>query len=342
MAEQSTISPPASPPAPVRPLRAVVKAIMPLSARDWTRARLRSLRRSSVRGLLRVAGWLDLNVAQASDVYSALPVLSNLQRNKARWARPSSLGGVEIDAAATRERFERLHAQYGADFDKLPSYAELAKVGFGPGFTPVDARTQFYMLRDLKPRRYLEVGSGLSTYYCTLAAEQNRADGAPMEITCVEPYPYAKLRQTAGVSQIIVSEVQDVKLDLFQTLQAGDVLFIDSSHIVRLDGDVPYLFLEVLPRLNPGVIVHIHDIPFPFNIPFPADYWVFGTVWPRFWTEAMLVQAFLAFNHAFEVQLSLPYWRYHDEASLLRLLPGYPKVAEDVNPFSSLWLKKTA
>ncbi len=335
--------PPAAPRAPAsNPLRAAVKAIVPPSARNLLRAKLRQFRRVMVRVLLRVAGWLDLNVAQASDVYSPLPRLSELKRNRARWARPSSMGGVNLDVNVTRQRFERLHSLYGAELDALPSYDELAGIGFGPGFTPVDARTQYYMLRDLKPRRYLEVGSGLSTYYCSLAAERNRAEGSPLEIICVEPYPYAKLREMAGLSKIIQSEVQDVDLSLFRTLHANDVLFIDSSHVVRLDGDVPYLFLEALPQLNPGVVVHIHDVPFPYNVPFPAEYWVFGTVWPRFWTEAMLTQAFLAFNHAFQVQLSLPHWRYHDEAGLRALLPGSPPLDQDSNPFSSLWLKKIA
>jgi hypothetical protein len=96
--------------------------------------------------------------------------LAELQRNRARWARPSALAGVEFDTVGMRRRFERLHAQFAAEFDALPSYSSLAKCGFGPGFTEVDARTLYYMLRDLKPARYLEVGSGLSTYYCSLAA----------------------------------------------------------------------------------------------------------------------------------------------------------------------------
>jgi hypothetical protein len=136
--------------------------------------------------------------------------------------------------------------------------------------------------------------------------------------------------------------VQDVDISLFQSLGPNDVLFIDSSHVVRIDGDVPYLYLEVLPQLNAGVVVQIHDVPFPYNVPYPADHWVFGTVWPRYWTEAMLAQAFLAFNHAFQVQLSLPHWRFHDEAGLRRLLPGVVIGEQDSNPFSSLWLKKIA
>lgn len=338
-----TPSPVASPGRVSRnPLRAAVKAIIPLSARDGFRAKMRSVRRVLVRVLLKVAGWLDLNVTRASDVYSPLPTLADLERNRARWNRASSLAGVNLDTIGMRRRFERLHERFAAEFDALPSYSELSKLGFGPGFTDVDARTLYYMLRDLKPNRYLEVGSGLSTYYSAQAGIRNEAEGAPLEIICIEPFPYAKLHEIPGLTKIIQREVQDVDLSVFQTLEANDVLFIDSSHVVRLDGDVPYLYLEVLPQLKQGVVVHIHDVPFPFNVPCPADHWVFGTVWPRFWTEAMLAQAFLAFNHAFQVQLSLPYWRYHEEAGLRRLLPGIPPQEQDSNPFSSLWLKKVA
>jgi hypothetical protein len=322
------------------PLRALVKALTPVTARDAVRAHLRDARRGLVRRLIWFASWLDLNIAQNSDIYSPLPVLADLKRNRARWMRPSALAGVEIDTRAIRDRFTRLHAKFATEFDALPSYDQIQAFGLGPGFTPIDGRTLYYMLRDVKPTRYLEIGSGMSTYYCSLAAERNKAEGSPLEIICVEPYPYAKLREIPGVSQIMACEVQDVDISVFEKLTENDFLFIDSSHVVRIDGDVPYMFLDVLPRLNAGVNVQIHDIPFPYNIPHPAQHWVFGTVWPRFWTEAMLTQAFLAFNRTYKVQLSLPYWRFQDEESLRRMLPEIPPVEEDNNPFSSLWLKK--
>src|SRR5690606_35304322 len=105
--------------------------------------------------------------------------------------------------------------------------------------------------------------------------------------------------------------VQDVPLSRFAELEPGDVLFIDSTHALRIDSDVAYLFLEVLPRVPTGAIVHIHDVPFPYNVPYPSDFWLFGERWPVYWNEAMVVQTFLAFNRAFEVQLSTPLLRHH-------------------------------
>ena len=90
-------------------------------------------------------------------------------------------------------------------------------------------------------------------------------------------------------------------------MSEGDILFIDSSHMVRINGDVNYLYLEVLPRLAKGVVVHIHDICFPYPTP-PPDDWVFTR--HQFWTEAALVQAFLIFNSAFKVLLCSSYLHY--------------------------------
>src|SRR5207247_5820903 len=95
-------------------------------------------------------------------------------------------------------------------------------------------------------------------------------------------------------------------------LQSGDVLFIDSSHTVKIGGDVNYLFLEVLPRLKPGVIVHVHDIFLPFE--YPRE-WVRDDF--RFWAEQYLLQAFLTFNSEFQVLMANNYLN-HSYAKVLR------------------------
>ena len=162
-----------------------------------------------------------------------------------------------------------------------------------------------------------------------------------MHITCIEPYPFEALR-TLPDFDLIESVVQDTPVEYFERLQSGDVLFIDSSHALKIDSDVAYLLLEVLPRLEPGVIVHIHDVPFPFNTPFPADTWLFGERWPVYWNEAMFVQAFLSFNTRYEVQLSVPMIRHYDEAILRDRFPDYVPVADDPNPPSSLWMERVS
>jgi hypothetical protein len=258
-----------------------------------------------------------------------------------RWNRPSRLAGIEYDLDAMKQLFTTLLTTYGSEWTELPSYSEVQRIGFGPGYTSVDALTLYVMMRHLKPSRYLEVGSGVSTYYCSLAAARNAAENRPLKITCVEPYPYEKLSTVPGI-ELHVKEVQDMDLAVFDALTAGDVLFIDSSHVLAIDGDVPLLFLEVLPRLAAGVIVHIHDVPFPYNFPYPADTWILRDQGPVAWNEAMVVQAFLCGNRNFEVTLSTPLLRHFDEGFLKRLIPSYETIDQNPNAFSSLWIRKVA
>ena len=297
-------------------------------------------RRAWIRAVHRGFGAAGLNVVKRADYYSTLPVLADLRANRARWDRPSALPGVDVDLAAMRDRLAQLADRWESDFAKQAGdHAANQQAGFGPGYPAFDARTLYYLLREHRPARYLEVGSGLSTYYATLAGERNADDGQPLRITCVEPYPFPALLGLPGLD-LVQGFVQDVPTATFTELAAGDVLFIDSSHSLKIDSDVAYLFLEVLPRLAPGVLVHIHDVPFPYNVPYPADTWLFGERWPVYWNEAMVVQAFLAFNSAFEVLLSTPLVRQSDERFLIDRFPDYVPVADDPNPPSSLWLRR--
>ncbi|QBB69633.1 class I SAM-dependent methyltransferase [Pseudolysobacter antarcticus] len=120
-------------------------------------------------------------------------------------------------------------------------------------FSWLDARTLFVLLLEWKPKRFVEVGSGFSTL---LAADVNRRHlDNSIDITCIEPYPREFLRQgIPGISKLLEQKVQDVPLAEFEKLQAGDILFIDSSHVAKTGSDVNYLYFEVLPRLAAGVI----------------------------------------------------------------------------------------
>lgn len=300
------------------------------------------LRRGRILFVHWIAGLFGQNVVAKKDYYSTLPVLAEIEATRARWDRPSELAGVDIEVVALQKKLGTLADTWEEELQRVaPDHGANAAKGFGPGYPAFDARTLYYMTREHKPRRYLEVGSGLSTYYASLAGTQNAAEGSPLAITCIEPYPYDALRTLDGCD-LIEGFVQDVPVERFEELEAGDVLFIDSSHALKIDSDVAYLFLEVLPRIKPGVFVHIHDVPFPYNTPFPADTWIFGERPPVYWQEAMIVQAFLAFNSAFEVLLSTPMVRHYDEQFLLDRFDDYTELSQDPNPPSSLWLQRTA
>ena len=233
-----------------------------------------------------------------------------------------------------------LVARYLDEFLTYSPYAEVRQMGLGPGYTAVDALTLYMMIWHLKPQRYIEVGSGVSTFYCCLAAERNASEGHPLQITCIEPYPFEKLSAIPGIRVLPQRARVMCDISLFQQFQENDVLFIDSSHILRVDGDVPFLYPEVLPVLNVGVVTHIYDIPNPYNFPYPPELWIFGQEWPMFWNEPMVLQAFLAFNRNLKIFLSTHFIRHFEEAFLKQSIPIYESIAQNPNTFSSIWLRR--
>lgn len=298
---------------------------------------LRKAHRALIDAINRM-GWV---VAPTSDYYHALRPVSELQKHAARWHRPSRMQGVSFDLDAMTATLEELAAAYLPEYSALPSYGEIKRQRRGPGFTVVDSTVLYMMLRRHRPARYLEVGSGLSTYYASLAAAKNAAEGRPMQMTVVDPFVSAATRALPGL-EVLAREAQDLPAEEYaQRLEAGDVLFIDSTHIVRIDGEVPHLVLEVLPSLKPGVLVHVHDVHFPYNVPADPAAYVFDRRWPMLFTEAMLVQAWLCHNPRAEIVLSTPLLRYHREDALMRLLPGYKPLdpADFDTHHGSLWVR---
>ncbi|MDH3255301.1 MAG: class I SAM-dependent methyltransferase [Acidobacteriota bacterium] len=303
---------------------------------------LKNAYRTVHRGCRKTLSALGLNVYPTRDFYSPLPVLSELEKTRELWDRPSEMVGVRYDLERMKTILGRCVESFGDEYEALPAYEENKKLGLGPGFTVIDAMTLYFMVRDLKPHRYIEIGSGFSTYYSWLAVQKNREEGVATSFRVVDPFPRDAMRELEGVS-VEAKPAQEVPIDFFAELTAGDILFIDTTHVLKLGGELAYLFMEVIPRLKPGVTVHVHDIHFPYNVPYPAEQYVFRSKWGSFWTEAMLVQAFLAFNSDFEIYYSAPLLRYFCEDVLREKLPGYRSVElEDYDThFSSLWFRRS-
>ena len=232
--------------------------------------------------------------------YQPIPDTRSLRQTL--WDRPSQLVGIDMNETTQLDLLRNHFPKFRGEYDQFPSEPASApgRFYFNNGlFDGTDALVAYCMIRHFQSRLIIEVGSGFSSLIAAEAIAKNEASA----LICIDPFPPDFLRKgVPGLRSLIEKKVEDVDLEFFSQLQAGDILFIDSSHTVRIGGDVNYLFLEVLPRLKPGVIVHVHDIFFPFD--YPRD-WVMDEL--RFWTEQYLLQAFLSFNSEFEVLMANAY-----------------------------------
>jgi predicted O-methyltransferase YrrM len=243
----------------------------------------------------------------------------------ARPRRPNKMTGVGIDVQAGAGRANKLIEKYRSGIDKLLSGSE----GYDPknsGFHPLDAAVLYATIREVKPKRIIEIGSGMSTLAMISAI---RDTGQPIELSCIEPYlpDYLKPRKPE-IKAVMERQLQEVPLDIFSELEAGDILFIDSTHVVRYDSDVVYEILEILPLLKPGVIVHVHDIFFPNDYP---EQWLKEHRF--FWAEQYMLQAFLSMNPNFQIEIPL------HAAKNLMTLQGVLSAETDVQ-VTSLWMRR--
>lgn len=247
------------------------------------------------------------------------PIPDTAQLGDDIWQRESDLVGVDMNDETQLHLVSEIFPKFRDEYEALLSAPseDPSRFYLGNGlFDGTDALVLYCMLRHLKPRRVIEVGAGFST---RLAAQAALANGST-ELVCVDPFPDPVLQEgIPGLTTLIPLRVEELSLDLFLDLKENDVLFIDSSHVARAGGDVTFLFLEVLPRLQPGVVVQVHDVFLPFE--YRRD-WVVDTL--RFWNEQYILQAFLAFNSAFRVLLANSYLNARHPDALRNTFPTSP------------------
>jgi len=256
-------------------------------------------------------------------------------KSQGHWDEPRYAAGLSINDTAMLNLLERVGDAFRNDYDKLPRYREESSSEHSfhlnnSWFESVDAEVLYGMIRLHKPARIIEVGSGNSTKLMWKAISDG---GLETHVTSIDPQPRIPIVHqshehiAARVETLAVTQIAD-------QLNTGDILFIDSSHVVSSAGDIPYLFLEVLAHLKLGVLVHIHDIFIPFDYP---ELFIIDRQWK--WTEQYLVHAFLAHNTAYEILWLARYmWEYHRPAVELRI-PSSSSL--QITP-SSLWIKRTS
>jgi predicted O-methyltransferase YrrM len=243
----------------------------------------------------------------------------------------SELAGIDIDVADMR-RFWIGNQKVVDTAPFTVERSDTARYFYSGGHYPNgDALVLFAMINTHRPRRIIEIGSGFSS-----AVMLDSADAlglSDLALTFIDPYAdrLRSLLRPADASRTTVIErpVQTVPLDLFKTLEADDILFIDSSHVLKAGSDVHYELFSILPTLKPGVIIHIHDIQFPFE--YPED-WVFNKGWA--WNEIYAVRALLMYSTRFKIQFwtNLFLQTHHDLVA--KSLPGHHFING-----GSLWLK---
>lgn len=266
------------------------------------------------------------------DCYSPIPDLPRLPNDL--WSAPSALTGISWNEAQQRHWFERDLARYLPEFDRavdegqMSAYFAIENSSYGH----LDAAVLFATVRALCPRRIIEIGSGFSTLVTAAAVCANAAEGRSGEFVSVDPSPPSVVRHgIEGLTQLRRARGESLDLEAFDTLERDDVLFIDSTHVSRIGGEVNYLLLDVLPRLRPGVVVHVHDIYLPWE--YPA---AFIRERGYYWTEQYLVQALLCGTEDFEILLGT-HWLGREHPDLVAL--HLPRVAR-MEDGGALWLRR--
>jgi predicted O-methyltransferase YrrM len=257
----------------------------------------------------------------------------DMRKVKRDFSQERALPGIDWNATEQLQLVKQF--MFGDELRNLPARkSERHQFHFNNGlFESGDAEFWYQLIRYKKPGRILEIGSGYSTLVAIDAIEKNKQENPDYECrhVCIEPYERHWLEE-AGV-EVIREKVEDVKPSCFSKLSENDILFIDSSHIIRPDGDVVFEYLELLPRLNVGVIVHVHDIFSPRNY---LDEWLRNEV--RFWNEQYLLEAFLSHNRSWKVIGALNYLRHNHFDELKQACPF---LTEDREP-GSFYIQRVA
>jgi Methyltransferase domain len=227
--------------------------------------------------------------------YSPIPDLRQLPPGV--WEARDPMRGIAFDLDAQMAFVE---SELGPQLDGLAWGGDVAPgYAYDPAndsYPLADARVLYAMVRHLRPARIVELGSGQTTRVMAQACRENATDGSPARLRAFDPFPTAVDDGLPGLAELARVKAQEVPDEVFTELEDGDVLFVDTTHTVKIASDVNHIILRVLPLLAPGVIVHVHDIFLPYEYPefFFADY-------ALYWAEQYLLQAFLAFNSEFEV-----------------------------------------
>lgn len=225
------------------------------------------------------------------------------------------------------EQFPRFRDEYGAmPFHRAADWATRPRFFLdNDAFQNVDPLVYWAIIRLHRPGRIVEIGSGFSTLLAAQAVQKNGTG----RVTAIDPFPREFVRRNDLDIELIAQPVEDIDLGFFGSLEPNDILFVDSSHVVRAGGDVNRIVFDILPRLPSGVLVHFHDIHFPFD--YPRELIDRRNV---YWTEQYLLHACLLRNAADEVLFGTRYAAHHWHDEMARAFPSAKRLDG-----ASFWLR---
>jgi Methyltransferase domain len=271
--------------------------------------------------------------------YSPIPDTRAL--NDLLWQKHSELIGIDLKVKDQLNLLSIFESKFKDEYSILPlnhnkSLKQHEYYIYNGLFESIDGEILYCMIRHFKPKMVYEIGSGNSTYLAAQAILKNKEEDVQYEceLMAIEPYPNPTLKTGfPGLSRLLPVKIQNAPFSEFQKLGRNDILFIDSSHVLKIDSDVQYEYLEILPRLNDGVLVHAHDIFLPAEYP---KEWVLKNL--KFYNEQYLFQAFLTFNNAYEVLWASHYMHLKYPERLKSAFPSY-NIDKHIPP-GSFWVRR--
>ena len=264
--------------------------------------------------------------------YSPIPDIRKLPPEI--FERDSDLIGLDMNDDLQIDFLKNVFPKYLHEYNNFPEVSDNDYFfSFNnANIVSFDVEVVHSFIREFKPKKIFEIGSGSTTLILGNALSLNCNNGL---LTAHDPYPGGNVRsgKIPGLHELDIRKAEEIEPSYFLQLEENDVLFIDSTHVVRIGGDVLHLYLDVIPRLKKGVLIHIHDILFPKE--YFKD-WVLKNRY--FWSEMYLLQGFLAFNNAFEILWCGSYMHCkYNQKELKKVFPHYnPKI----NFPGSLWIRK--
>jgi predicted O-methyltransferase YrrM len=237
--------------------------------------------------------------------HSPIPDIQDLAERKI-WDVKNELRGIDFRPDEQVNLLKKLGEKFSAECNFPPNPTDNPTVFFTENgrFSFGCAASLHCMIRHYKPKRIIEVGSGMSSLVIARASAMNKAEDASSIYTIIDPYPGEVVERGLLGDKLIKARVELLDVSLFEELSENDILFIDSSHSVKIGGDVNYLLLDVIPRLAVGVVIHLHDISLPYEY---DRFYATNEGFRQFWTEQYLLQGFLCCNDYFEVLLAMQY-----------------------------------